>query len=384
MAAAAVFALPIERDVFRTSDWLYRSTSSLVLGATLIRGALASFLLYLVIRLGFYSSIEFDEPVDGMVYGAFAGSGFAAVTSLTYLIGRVDFTIFAIGYTASTQILMYASVGALVGHLVGRTKFERAPSQRSHVIALLAGAALTGLYHTAGEFVFTTGASHALWLSFALTLALSGILLAVATVLMRDLRDRRIIDVSGAATGRGAYVWGCALALLAAGGAVMHVETRDVTVASRAPAISFRYPPSILSPAGFARGRSAVSPLVPILWIGTGNVGGPFTVTVSARQENVALQGLDALAYVGTPAPLDLTLEPVTVGGRPGMRARYAYLDNGGDTPGALPELVWTYTDIVPGAGYTFVFTLEGRPGDFRRQERVYRGLLDSVAWRAS
>ena len=29
MAAAAVFALPIERDVFRTSDWLYRSTASL-------------------------------------------------------------------------------------------------------------------------------------------------------------------------------------------------------------------------------------------------------------------------------------------------------------------------------------------------------------------
>ena len=59
-----------------------------------------------MIRLGFYPSSEFDEPVDGMVYGAFAGSGFAALTSLAYLIGRVDFTVFGIGYTASTQILM--------------------------------------------------------------------------------------------------------------------------------------------------------------------------------------------------------------------------------------------------------------------------------------
>ena len=41
-----------------------------------------------------------------MVYGAFAGSGFAALTSLAYLIGRVDFTVFGIGYTASAQILM--------------------------------------------------------------------------------------------------------------------------------------------------------------------------------------------------------------------------------------------------------------------------------------
>jgi len=38
MAAASVFALPIERDVFHTSTWLYRSTAALMLGATLIRG----------------------------------------------------------------------------------------------------------------------------------------------------------------------------------------------------------------------------------------------------------------------------------------------------------------------------------------------------------
>jgi len=381
MAAAAVFALPIERDIFRTSEWLYRSTASLALGAALIRGTLASFLVYLIVRYAFYPSREFDEPVDGMVYGACAGSGFAAVASLTYLTGRADFTVFAIGYTASTQILTYASVGALVGYLVGRTKFDRTPSQRTHVVGLVLGAALTGLYHAAAELPLTTGAPDALWRSFGLTLAISIAVLGAATFVMRRQRGRRAIDVSAVATGRGAYVWGFALALLAAGAGLAYLESRVVTVTRAAPPITFRYSPAALSPGPLVRGASAVSPLVPTLWSATGDDGSPFTITVGARQETVALAALDALAYVGTPAPLDLSLHPVRVGGRPGVRARYAYLDAG---PGALPEVVWTYTDVVPGAGYTFVFTLEGRPTGFARQERVYRRLLDSVTWSPS
>ena len=127
MAAASVFALPIERDLFQTSAWLYESPALLILGSALVRGTLASFLVYLIIHLGFYPSRDFDEPADGMIYGAFAGAGFATITSLTYLAGHLDFTLFAIGYTAATNILMYASVGALVGHLVGRTKFSTRP-----------------------------------------------------------------------------------------------------------------------------------------------------------------------------------------------------------------------------------------------------------------
>lgn len=383
MAAAAVFAVPIERDVFRTSEWLYRSTTSLALGVTLIRGTLASFLIYLVIRLGFYPSREFDEPVDGLVYGASIGSGFAAVTSLTYLVGRSDFTLFAIGYTAATQILMYASVGALVGYAVGRTKFARVPSQRSHVVGLIGGAALTGLYHTAAEIAYATGAADALWISFGLTLALSAAVLIACALLIRRLRGHRITDTTADATGRGVAVWVCALVLLIAGGVLMRVETRDEVVASAAAPITFRYAPEALSPAVTARALSGASPLVPLVWSATGDEGGRFAITIGARQERVALGALDALAYVAAPAPMHLTLEPIEIAGRQGLRARYAYLDERGEA-GALPEIVWAYTDIVPGERHTFVFTLDGRPSGFARQERVYRRLLDSVQWRDS
>jgi len=145
MGAASVFALPIERDLFRINDWLYESALSLILGSIVVRGTFVSFLIYLVVRYGFYASDEFDEPVDGMVYGAFAGSGFAAITSLTALTSHPDFTVFVIAYTAATNVLVYASVGSIVGYLVGRTKFSTAYAQGSHLLAVVVGPLLTGL-----------------------------------------------------------------------------------------------------------------------------------------------------------------------------------------------------------------------------------------------
>ena len=38
-----------------------------------------------------------------MVYGAFAGCGFAAITSFSYLSGHPDFTLFVAGYIAATK-----------------------------------------------------------------------------------------------------------------------------------------------------------------------------------------------------------------------------------------------------------------------------------------
>ena len=138
LGAASVFALPIERYFFQTGEWLYESPLFLFLGSGLIRGTLLSFVIYLLIRYGFYSSLEFEQPVDAMVYGAFAGCGFAAITSFSYLAGHTDFTLFVTSYIAATNILMYASTSSLISYLVGQTKFSPRYSQRSHLLAILA------------------------------------------------------------------------------------------------------------------------------------------------------------------------------------------------------------------------------------------------------
>jgi RsiW-degrading membrane proteinase PrsW (M82 family) len=381
MAAASVFALPIERDIFETDLWLYDSVVSLVLGSTLIRGTLMSFLVYLVVRHGFYASHTFDEPIDGMVYGAFAGSGFAAITSLTYLTGHPHFTLFAIGYTTATNILIYANIGALVGYLVGRTKFFPGHTQRSHILAIVVGLLLTGLYHTANEFVLLAGLQQALWISFGLTLTLSAGILGLSTGLIRRLAAASPQHAAGASPPWGPMVWSCALVLLVLGGLVKYVVMRDVTMQSTGAGIAFQYPPARLKPTLLLDRNASLSPLLSPLFYGRGNGQGPCTIAIALSQTHVEVSAIDPLLFIGTAEPLALSIEDVTVAGKPGLRARYAYLTYEEAAAGGLPGIVWAYTDIVPTKDATYVFTFESTPESFRQQEPLYQKILASVTW---
>jgi len=106
----------------------------------------------------------------------------------------------------------------------------------------------------------------------------------------------------------------------------------------------------------------------------------PFTVTVGARSEHTDLSGLDPLAYLEHSPPQALAIERITVGGRSGLRAKYAYLRKE-EVPGGLPEMFWAYTDLIPSDRHTIVFTFDGRPSTFLRDEALYAQILDSVRW---
>jgi RsiW-degrading membrane proteinase PrsW (M82 family) len=382
MGAAAAFAVPIERDLFRTSEWLFRSPGTLALGTVLIRGALMALLVHLVVRHWFYPAREFDEPVDGMVYGAMAGSGFATVTSLTYVVAAPDLTLFAVGYTAAVQILIYASIGAIVGYLTGRTKFGRG-GPWSHVLAVVAGALLTGGYHALNDGVLRLGSARGLWLSFGATLLLSVVVMGSITLLMGRLAaGPRVAIADGTAGVMGARVWGVALMLLVAGGFVAHAETRTTTITSREAGLSIERPGARTDASGLAGTALGLSPLLAVALTVAGQDGGPYAITVATRAENADLATLDPLAYLGVPAPLTLGMEPVAVANRAGVRARYAYTTtrpDGGAT--ALPEVIWAVADIVPSAGRTVVFALQATPEAFRRQEPIYQRMLGSVRW---
>lgn len=379
MAAASVFALPIERDIFETETWLYRSPALLVVGATLIRGTLASILLYAIIRYGLSLAHQFNEPVDGMVYGAFAGSGFATITSLTYLVGHPDFTLFAMGYTAATNILMYASVGSLVGYLVGRSKFVAGAGVSSHVLALVVGAALTGLHHTAVEYVLLTGGPYVFWVSFGVSVALSAATLAGTTAIMHRLEKGPAPRLVAAHPPSGRAVWICALVLLVVGGVVKQRATRDVTVTR--DGVSFQYPVTQLQPAFFPGTVAGLSPQIPVIFAGSGSNGLPFTIAVGSKEEEVDVSAIHPAAYIGIAEPLSLTIDRVTIGGQAGARIRVSYLNRGEPARGDLPDVVWLYTDVVPSRGHTYVFTFEATPASFRQHEDLYQRILDSVRW---
>jgi RsiW-degrading membrane proteinase PrsW (M82 family) len=100
---------------------------------------------------------DFDEPMDGVVYGAAVGLGFAAFENFFYLWGEPDWISVAIMRGLLT-IPFHGSLGAIAGAYIARARFGGAlgADRHSHwrrprllVSAWLVPAVLHGLFDTA-------------------------------------------------------------------------------------------------------------------------------------------------------------------------------------------------------------------------------------------
>ncbi|MBC7249987.1 MAG: PrsW family intramembrane metalloprotease [Anaerolineae bacterium] len=124
---ASALGIPLVRDFFRVQDWLGQSTLTNVLGSILVIGFVQEFLKYAAVRYSVYLSTEFDERVDGVVYGTAAGLGFAAMLNINYVVSNagVDLRMGMIRIAITT--LAQASFAGISGYFLGRAKFEEEP-----------------------------------------------------------------------------------------------------------------------------------------------------------------------------------------------------------------------------------------------------------------
>jgi RsiW-degrading membrane proteinase PrsW (M82 family) len=86
---------------------------------------------YLAVRVSVYRSREFNEPMDGLVYGAIAGLGFAAPENLLYVLSR------GAGLGVIRAVLSvpgHALWGSIIGYYLARQKFTGA--RRSGLVGL--------------------------------------------------------------------------------------------------------------------------------------------------------------------------------------------------------------------------------------------------------
>lgn len=112
-------------------------TSSMVVLAVIVAPITEELGKYLVVRWGVYNHIEFDEPVDGIVYAAAAALGFASIENVFYLLGSYYApTEIADGVSASSAVLTlfvirgllsvpgHALWASLWGYALGVAKFS--------------------------------------------------------------------------------------------------------------------------------------------------------------------------------------------------------------------------------------------------------------------
>jgi RsiW-degrading membrane proteinase PrsW (M82 family) len=97
------------------------------------------FLLYYVI----YRNVEFDEPFDGIVYGASVSLGFATTENIFYLVSHGVEHAFS---RALLPVSSHALFGVIMGFYLGKAKFTEGLKVAGVVAALLLPTILHGLY----------------------------------------------------------------------------------------------------------------------------------------------------------------------------------------------------------------------------------------------
>jgi RsiW-degrading membrane proteinase PrsW (M82 family) len=120
---ATAVGIPVVRNLFRVQDWMGRSVWANLLASILIIGFVQEFLKYAAVRFSVFPLPEFDELMDGILYGTAAGLGYATMLNINYVVqsGGVDLGmgVIRIAVTALAQ----ASFAGITGYFLARSKF---------------------------------------------------------------------------------------------------------------------------------------------------------------------------------------------------------------------------------------------------------------------
>jgi len=105
---------------------------------------LEEFLKWFILMFAVYQHADFDEPYDGIVYGASLSLGFATVENILYLV--VNGMEFAIG-RAFFPVSSHALFGVIMGYYLGKAKFNQGGRQHlTLMLSFLIPFVLHGIY----------------------------------------------------------------------------------------------------------------------------------------------------------------------------------------------------------------------------------------------
>ena len=186
---ATAVGIPILRDLFRVQDWLGFDALSTVLGSILVVGFVQEFLKYAAVRYSVYPTAEFDERMDGILYGTASGLGYATALNIAYVVssGGVDLAMGCIRIVVTA--LAQASFSGISGYFLARAKFEDKPIWWLP-LGLSIAAVLNGLFvvlwgSVARSDSLMSQTTAGPWLGLALAAGFAVSTLVVVLVLMR-------------------------------------------------------------------------------------------------------------------------------------------------------------------------------------------------------
>jgi protease PrsW len=169
---------------FDVGRWASSDTLTSLLAAILIAGFTWQAIAYLAVRLVVYNTVEFDERMDGIVYGTAAGLGVATLLNLRYVLDNGGVALAPGVIQVTTTALAQASFGGLMGYFMAQAKFEHRPVWWVS-LGLTLAAVLNGLFSWAISEVSVSGLTVDPWRSLLMGLAVALVTFFVLVMLMR-------------------------------------------------------------------------------------------------------------------------------------------------------------------------------------------------------
>ena len=161
-------------DWFQVPRWAATVNLTSLAASVLIVGVTLQAIAYAAVRIIVYATAEFDERMDGIVYGTVAGLGVATTLNLHYIIDNDGVALAPGVIQVVTTALAQASFGGLMGYFMAEAKFERRPVWWVP-LGLSVAAVLNGLFAWLVNEVSATGLNVEPWrsLAFGMVVALA-------------------------------------------------------------------------------------------------------------------------------------------------------------------------------------------------------------------
>lgn len=173
----------VVRDWFRVDSWAVGSVATSLLAAILISGFTYQAITYVAIRV-VYATPEFDERMDGIVYGTIAGLGLATLLNVRYVLDNGGVALAPGAIHVATTALAQASFGGLLGYIMAEARFVHRPVFWVP-LGFACVAALNGLFSWLIAEVSSTGLTVSPWRSLLLGLIVALAVFAALIALMR-------------------------------------------------------------------------------------------------------------------------------------------------------------------------------------------------------
>jgi RsiW-degrading membrane proteinase PrsW (M82 family) len=180
--------------LFKLETWLPQDPWLRLLGLILILGFSQEFLKYLVVRYTVFTTDDYLDRTDGILYGIVAGLGYATALNMDYVLSNQGVLLFVGSMHMVVTALAQAGFSAVSGYLLASAKSGEKPIWWVPSGLILA-ALLNGTFTHLRREIIHRGLTYDPWNAFLLSLGFAILVLVILFALTQRSERRNKVEV---------------------------------------------------------------------------------------------------------------------------------------------------------------------------------------------